>query len=62
MKKKGSSFDVTMGSYDGAEVCKLSGIYMLYLIGKKHDSKNVWSYRDDELATFKNVSGPTLEK
>ena len=39
MKKEGGSFDVTMGAYDGAEVCELIGIYMLYLIGKKYDSK-----------------------
>ena len=33
-KKKGidSCFDVTMGSYDGAEVCELVGIYLLSLL------------------------------
>ena len=41
MKKEGGSFDVTMGAYDGAEVCELIGIYMLYLIEKKYDSKNI---------------------
>ena len=35
VKKEGSSFDVTMGAYNGAEVCKLIVIYMLYLIGRK---------------------------
>ena len=44
------------------EVCELIGIYMLYLIGKKHYSKNIGLYRDDGLAAFKNVSGPTSEK
>ena len=62
VKKEGSDFDVTMGAYDGAEVCKLIGIYMLYLIRKKYDSKNIGLYRDDELALFKNVSGPASEK
>ena len=57
-EKKGSSFDVTMEEYDWAEVCNLSGIYMLYLIGKKYDSKSTWQYRNDGLATFKNVSRP----
>ena len=37
--KEGGSFDVTMRAPDGAEVCELIGIYMLYLIGKKYDSK-----------------------
>ena len=62
VKKKGGSFDVTMGAYDGAEVCELIGIYMLYLIGKKYDSKNIGLYRDDRLAVFKKVSGPASEK
>ena len=62
MKKEGGSFDVTMGAHDGAEVCELIGIYMLYLIGKKYDSKNIGLYRDDGLAVLKNVSGPALEK
>ena len=39
MKKEGGSFDVTMEAYDGAEVSELIGIYMLYLVGKKYDSK-----------------------
>ena len=62
MKKEGGSFDVTMGAYDGVEVCELIGIYMLYLIGKKYDSKNIGLYRDDGLAVFKNVNGPASEK
>ena len=34
VKKESGSFDVTMGEYNGVEVCELVGIYMLYLIGK----------------------------
>ena len=29
IKKDNSSFDVTMGSYDGAEVCELVGLFIL---------------------------------
>ena len=61
-KKEGGTSDVTMGAYDGAEVCELIAIYMLYLTGKKYDSKNIGLYRDDRLAAFKNVSGPASEK
>ena len=43
-------------------MCELIGIYMLYLFGKKYDSKNIVLYRDDGLAVFKNVSGPASEK
>ena len=61
-KKEGGTSDVTMGAYDGAEVCELIAIYTLYLTGKKYDSKNIGLYRDDRLAAFKNVSGPASEK
>ena len=37
VKKEGGSFDVTMGANDGAEVCELIGIDMLYLLGEKYD-------------------------
>ena len=62
VKKEGSSIDVTLWAYDGVEVCELIGIYMLYLIGKKYDSKNIGLYRDDRLAVLKNVSGSASEK
>ena len=62
VKKEGGSFDVTMGVYDGVEVCELIGIYMLDLIGKKYDSKNIGLYRDDRLAVLKILSGSAPEK
>ena len=34
-KKTRDQFDVTMGSYDGAETCELIGAYMLSLIAPK---------------------------
>ena len=58
MKKEGGSLGV--GAYDGAEVWQLIGIYMINLIGKNYDSKNIGLYRDNGLAVFKNVSGPEL--
>ena len=35
--KKGSDpyFDLTMGSYDGAEICELVGLYILQVLGEK---------------------------
>ena len=62
VRKEDGSFDVTTRAKDGAEVCEFVGIYMLYLIGKKYDSKNIGLYRDDRLAAFKNVSEPASEK
>ena len=45
-------FDVTMGSYDGAETCELIGAYMLSLIAPKFKNE-VGLYRDDGLAICK---------
>ena len=51
-KKKGvSHFDVTMGSYDGAETCDLIG---LYLLSQLQDlGVDIGVYRDDILALSK---------
>ena len=51
-----------MGSYDGAEVCELSGIFMLSLIGNKYSPNNIGLYRDDGLTIFKSTSGRNLNK
>ena len=48
-KDTANMFDVTMGSYDGAETCELIGLYMLSLIGSKFRNQ-VGLYRDDGLA------------
>ena len=52
IKKDGTDFDVTMGSYDGAEVCELVGLYMLNLLCKKFGKKYIGLYRDDGLAAL----------
>ena len=62
MKKEGGIFDVTMGAYDGAEVCELVGSFILSLLGTKYNAKDIGLYRDDGLAVFKNISGPQAEK
>ena len=51
-KSTNGMFDVTMGSYDGAETCKLIGTYMLSLIASKFKDE-VGLYRDDGLAVCK---------
>ena len=62
MKREGNLFDVTMGAYDGAEVCELVGIFMLNKISEKYNKNDVGLYRDDGLAVFKNMSGPESER
>jgi len=61
-EKKNTSnlFDVTMGSYDGAETCELVGIYMLSLITPKFKGQ-VGLYRDDGLAVC-NATAKKIEK
>ena len=51
-KNSDSMFDVTMGSYDGAETCKLIGVYMLSLISTQFRDE-VRLYRDDGRAVCK---------
>ena len=58
IKKQSNNFNVTMGSYDGVEVCELIGIFKLSLIGNKYNLNNIGLYGDDRLAVFKNTSGP----
>ena len=48
--KKGNNnmFDVTMGSFDGAEICELVGLYILNILSSKyHDNGSIGLYRDD---------------
>ena len=47
--KKSSDFDVTMGSFDGAETCELVGLFLLSQL--KHLNIDVGLYRDNGLAT-----------
>ena len=48
VKKGGKSFNVTMGSYDGAETADLVGLYLLSQLSKLN--LNIGLYRDDGLA------------
>ena len=52
------SFDVTMGSFDGAETCELVGSYLLCQLPKAIRSK-VGLYRDDGLGVFRESARKT---
>jgi hypothetical protein len=56
------NFDVTMGSFDGAELCELVGLYILYTIAKEYGLNTTGLYRDDGLCCFHNTTGPQSEK
>ena len=49
MKKECSEFDVAMGSYDGAEVAELVGLYLLYRMEDIQAKEFNGLYRDDNL-------------
>ena len=42
--KKDGLFDVTMGAYDGAEVCELVGTFLLDKISEKYEEKKTSVY------------------
>ena len=62
IKKDGSLFDVTMESFDGAEICELVGLFMLHNLANVLGAHNIGLYRDDGLAVLKDASGPTAER
>ena len=50
-------FDVTMGSYDGAEVCEIVRLFMLEMLSKLFEKNYIGLYRDDGLSIFRNYNG-----
>ena len=55
-------FDVTMGSFDGAEVCELVGTFALAQLPNRYRAGNTGLYRDDGLAVFKGLSGSEADR
>ena len=61
-KNHSDMFDVAMGSFDGAEVCELIGLFLLNILSEKYGKNNVGLYRDDGLVLLRNASGPQSER
>ena len=63
-KKKNTSscFDVTMGSYDGAEICELVGIFLLFLLAHIIDINSSGLYRDDGLILLLYVNRQNMDR
>ena len=55
-------FDVSMGTYDGAEVCELVGLFLLEKLSPLISREKVGLYRDDDIAVVKNSNGPMLDR
>ena len=52
--KKDGLFDVTMGTYDGAEVSELVGTFLLDETSVRNDKNSIGLYRDNGLSVVKN--------
>ena len=62
--KKGDNplFDVTMGSYDVAEICELVGTYMLNKLTSIVPKEDIGLYRDDGIMVVHEANGPKLDR
>ena len=64
VKKDDQSFDVSMGSFDGAECCDVVGLYLLHQATETHAvlrKEDVGLFRDD-LAGVTRGGGPVAER
>ena len=55
-KDSDSGFDVTQGSYDGAEICELVGILLLHNLSNTIDVGSYGLYRDDGLILIERAT------
>ena len=61
-KDTDTTFDATMGSYDGAEVCELIGIYIQSLLTNILSKDNMGLYRDDGLFILRKQTDKIRKK
>ena len=62
IKKNNSEFEITMGSYDRAELCKLVGVFLLHKLSTIIPKKLAGLYRDNGLAILRNSNGPNTDQ
>jgi len=62
VKKNNPKFDVTMGSFDGAEVYELVGLYLLNEFSNIIAPERIGLSRDDGLTILPNLLGPKTER
>ena len=60
-KDNENSFDVTMGSNDGAELCENVGIYILSCLSEILNKKDYGLCRDDGLLILHNLNGQQID-
>ena len=63
VKKDGDKLiGATIGTFGGAEVCLLAGLYLLDKVSKPLGSINAVLYRDDGLALIHDANSPKLDR
>ena len=62
MKRFSHNCFVTMGSYDGVEICELLGLYILDNLSNIIPKNNIGLYRNDGIAVIETRSGRTADK
>ena len=61
--KRGTGlFDVTMGCFDGAEICELVGTFALATLSKELTAGDIGLYRDDGLGVLWDASGHEADR
>ena len=61
-KMRRQLLDVTMGSFDGADICKLVGLYLLDKLSSVIGRQNVGLYKDNGFAAINSSSGSALDQ
>ena len=56
-KSTAESFEETMGSYDGAEVCELMGLFILSKLDNTLNKEDSGLYRDNGLIILRKTNG-----
>ena len=51
-----------MGSFDGAEICELVGLFLLNKLSSIVDKESIGLYRDDGLCVVADANGPKMDK
>ena len=51
-EERGDLFDVAIGAYDGVEVCKLVGTFLLENISEVCSKSNIGLFRDDGMMVY----------
>ena len=57
-----SYLDVTIRSYDGAEICELVGLYLLNRLSTVIERSSIGLYREDGLVAINNANSSKFER